>query len=299
MHDTNAHIALITGATGFVGSHLTKQLVSQGWQVYILTRKESRLPRMLEGIQLVNLVHDGSTQSIIDCVSRAKPSVVFHLASLFISEHAAEDIASLIQSNILFSTQLLEAMRASGVQKIINTGTSWQHFNNEEYNPVCLYAATKEAFDAILEFYIQAYTIKVVTLKLFDTYGPEDQRQKLFSLLNKAAKNSETLDMSGGEQLIDLVHVDDVVAAYIAAAEYLTVGKIIRYEKYAVSSGCALSLKELVELYIQVTGKRISVNWGARLYRSREVMRPWTNGFSLPGWRPSIELSEGLKKVFS
>jgi nucleoside-diphosphate-sugar epimerase len=298
MHDTNPHIALITGATGFVGSHLTKQLVSQGWQVYILTRKESRLPRMLEGIQLVNLVHDGSTQSIIDCVSRAKPSVVFHLASLFISEHAAEDITSLIQSNILFGTQLLEAMRASGVQKIINTGTSWQHFNNEEYNPVCLYAATKQAFEAILEYYIQVCDMKAVTLKLFDTYGPEDQRQKLFSLLNKAAKTGEPLDMSMGEQLIDLVHIDDVVKAYIIAAQYLIDDEIVHHEKYVISSGCSLSLRKLVELYIQTTGKNIPVNWGARPYRAREVMNLWTNGLQLPGWRPSIALAEGLKKVY-
>jgi nucleoside-diphosphate-sugar epimerase len=298
MRDTNARVALVTGATGFVGSHLTKQLLSEGWQVYILTRVESCLPKMLEGTLAVNIVYDGSPQSLINCVSRVKPTVVFHLASLFISEHITQDIESLIQSNILFGTQLLEAMRINQVKKIINTGTSWQHFNNEEYNPVCLYAATKQAFEAILEYYIQVSDMKAVTLKLFDTYGPEDQRQKLFSLLNKVAKTGEPLNMSMGEQPIDLVHIEDVVKAYIIAAQYLIDDKIIHHEKYVISSGCSLSLRKLVELYIQTTGKNIPVNWGARPYRSREVMNLWTNGLLLPGWRPSIALAEGLKKVY-
>lgn len=297
MRDTNVRIALITGATGFVGSHLTKRLISEGWQVYILTREKSHLSKMLEGTQAVTLVHDGSSQGIIDCVSSAKPTVVFHLASLFISEHASKDIESLIESNILFGTQLLEAMSVNEVKKIINTGTSWQNFNNEEYNPVCLYAATKQAFEAILEYYIQACDMKAVTLKLFDTYGPEDHRQKLFSLLNKVAKTGELLDMSMGEQLIDLVYIDDVVEAYIVAAQLLIDNESLQHEKYVVSSGHNLSLREVVELYIRTTGKNISVNWGARPYRSREVMNPWTNGLLLPGWHPLIALSEGLKKI--
>lgn len=290
-------VALVTGATGFVGSHLARRLVREGWQVHVLSRAGSHLPDAGEFAQVTSHIHDGSTEDMVRCVAQAKPDVVFHLASLFLSQHATKDIDALIQSNVLFGNQLLEAMKVNEVNCLINTGTSWQHYDNEDYNPVCLYAATKQAFEALLEYYVQACGIKAITLKLFDTYGPNDPRPKLFHLLNKAANSGETLDMSAGEQLIDLVHIDDVVEAYLIAAQRLLEGKVAKHETYAVSSGRPLPLKELVQLYAEVTKQTVNVNWGARLYRYREVMVPWNCGVGLAGWRPKLTLEEGMQKI--
>lgn len=289
-------VALVTGATGFVGGHLARRLVRDGWQVHILSRAGSRLPDALEFSQIVSHVHDGSTDGLVRCVDQAKPDVVFHLASLFLSQHATKDVEPLMASNVLFGNQLLEAMKVNEVSLFINTGTSWQHYNNEDYNPVCLYAATKQAFEAILEYYVQACGIKAITLKLFDTYGPNDPRSKLFHLLNKAATSEDPLDMSAGEQLIDLVHIDDVTEAYVIAAQRLLKGNITEHECYAVSSGHPLPLKTLVELYAQMTKQKIPVNWGARPYRFREVMSPWNKGCLIEGWHPKIDLGKGLKQ---
>lgn len=288
-------VALVTGATGFVGGHLARRLVRDGWQVHVLSRAGSRLPEAPEFTQVTNHVHDGSTEGMVACVAKAKPDVVFHLASLFLSQHATKDIEPLIASNVLFGNQLLEAMRINEVSRIINTGTSWQHYNNEDYNPVCLYAATKQAFESILEYYVQACGLKAITLKLFDTYGPDDHRPKLFHLLNKAASTGEPLDMSAGEQLIDLVHIDDVVEAYLIAAQRLLDEKVTQHECYAVSSGQPLPLKKLVELYAAVTEQALHVNWGARPYRYREVMVPWNRGIGLLGWYPSVSLTAGIR----
>lgn len=290
-------VALVTGATGFVGSNVVRRLVREGWQVHILSRADSRMPAAAEFSQVTNHIHDGSTESMVRCVEQAKPDVVFHLASLFLSQHATKDIDALIQSNVLFGNQLLEAMRVNEVKCIINTGTSWQHFNNENYNPVCLYAATKQAFEALLEYYTQACGIKAITLKLFDTYGPNDPRPKLFHLLNKAATSGEALDMSAGEQLIDLVHIDDVVEAYLIAANLLLEGKVEQHETYAVTSGQPLPLKELVQQYAKVTKQTVNVNWGARPYRYREVMNTWSRGKVLPGWNAMVELQRGIINV--
>ncbi|MDD2719895.1 MAG: NAD(P)-dependent oxidoreductase [Gallionella sp.] len=290
-------VALVTGATGFVGGHLATRLLKDGWDVHILIRNGSVLPEQPEFGRMACHVHDGSTESMIACLANAKPDIVFHLASLFLSQHASKDIDALIRSNVQFATQLLEAMNANLCTRLVNTGTSWQHYNNEDYNPVCLYAATKQAFEAILEYYVQACSFKAITLKLFDTYGPGDLRPKLFHLLNKAAASGEALDMSAGEQFIDLVHIDDVMEAFLIAAQRLLDGKVPVSESYAVSSGQPLPLKDLVALYAEVSGQTIRVNWGARPYRYREVMAPWNRGASLPGWKPQISLSEGMKSL--
>ncbi len=279
-----AKVALLTGATGFVGSRLACELIRQGWHVHAITRPGAVLPDLAELGQVKIHVHDSTTEDLIACVARAKPDVVFHLASLFLSQHVSKDVEPLIRSNVLFGSQLLEAMKENAVSQLINTGTSWQHYDNDDYNPVCLYAATKQAFEAIVEYYVQACGLKAITLKLFDTYGPDDPRPKLFHLLDKAARSGEPLNMSAGEQLIDLVHVDDVVEAFMVAAG--RVGSVRQHETYGVSSGHPLPLRDLVDLYAKKSGRAIPVNWGARPYRFREVMVPWNNYATLPGWSP-------------
>ncbi len=295
LNTATQRIALVTGATGFVGSHLTRRLVREGWRVHILSRSGSGLFDLPEFRHVENHVYDDSTQSMVSCVAKARPDVVFHLASLFLSQHETKDIELLIQSNVLLGNQLLEAMKVNGITNFINTGTSWQHYNNEHYNPVCLYAATKQAFEAILEYYVQAYSFKAITLKLFDTYGPDDPRPKLFHLLNKAAASGEPLNMSEGAQLIDLVHIDDVVDAYLIAAHRLIECRAHQHESYAVSTGHPMPLRELVQLYSEATGSAIHVNWGARPYRFREVMETWTGGGSIEGWQPKFTLADGMK----
>lgn len=291
----NKHTAIITGATGFVGYHLTKRLVENEWNVNIVIRPGSRIDHIKGFKKKVNIhEHDGSTGGLITILQKTRPDIVFHLASLFLSEHKPEDIEQLIKSNVLFSTQLLEAMTMSNVYNLVNTGTSWQHYNKDEYNPVNLYAATKQAFIDILAFYIDSTPLKAITLKLFDTYGPEDTRKKLFFLLRKAANEQIKLAMSPGDQLIDLVYINDVIDAFVLAAKRLLDSEVDEYEEYMVSSQNLIKLKDLVSIYSTVTGRPVNVEWGGRPYRSREVMVPWNNGKLLPGWNARVKLDEGI-----
>lgn len=289
--------ALITGATGYIGSNLVHHLLVQGWDIHIVIRPNSNLQLLDTVLNNVTVhQHDGTSSSMIALLANAKPDIVFHLASLFLAQHKAEDIEALISSNLLFSTQLVEAMAVNGVRYLINTGTSWQHYNNEAYNPVNLYAATKEAFEVILDYYVKAKEVSVISLILFDTYGPNDPRQKLISLLAKTSKSKEPLAMSLGEQLLDLVHIDDVIEAYLCA-----VNAILDQEsgsrRYGVSTGQPIRLKDLVRTYEQATGVSLPIQWGLRPYRDREVMVPWTNFEPVPGWQPKICLEEGLRSL--
>lgn len=285
-------VALVTGASGFIGGHLVRRLVQQGWIVHIMTRVDSRLPNAAEFTQVVRHAYDGSIASVIAGMEQARPDVVFHLASLFLAQHDSKDVDALIQSNLLFGTQLLDAMRVNQIRCMVNTGTSWQHFNHQDYNPVCLYAATKQAFEALLTYYVEACDFKVITLKLFDTYGPDDQRAKLIKLLLQAASSGEPLNMSGGEQRIDLVHVDDVVDAYMMAARQLMQNDHLAYASYGVSSENPVSLRELVSILQKALRRTIVVNWGAKPYRPREVMQPWHSFERLPGWTARHKIAD-------
>jgi nucleoside-diphosphate-sugar epimerase len=293
-----ARRALVTGATGYVGSNLVRRLSADGWDTHVVVRPDSTLESLVDMAQRVTVhTHNGSAEGMHGIVVAAKPDVVFHLASLFLSEHTTADISRLVHSNILFGTQLLEAMTANEVNKIVNTGTSWQHYENMPYSPVNLYAATKQAFEDILQYYVEAKDLQAITLKLFDTYGPIDPRPKLFHLLEKVAKEGAVLAMSPGKQMIDLVYIDDVVQAFVVAANRMLAGAVQGHERYSVSSDSPISLKRLVGLYGRIVGKRLPIDWGGRSYRVREVMVTCNNLPILPEWSPEIQLEDGIRRI--
>jgi nucleoside-diphosphate-sugar epimerase len=293
--------AVVTGTTGFIGTHLTRALLKQEWKVYSILRKNSTLaPDLAKNEHLHPLHYDGSTEDLVEKLRLVeKDAVIFHLASCFLAQHQTKDIETLVRSNVLFGTQLLEAMSVCGQTHLINTGTNWQHYDNADYNPVCLYAATKQAFETLMRYYVEADNFSAITLKLYDVYGPHDPRPKLFSLFQKTARERRPLLMSPGEQLLDLVYIDDVINAFLIAAERLRKATPGTSEEYAISSGHPLPLQEIASIYTQTTGYSLPIEWGGRPYRKREVMRPWNRGLALPGWQPHIPLAEGIRRLMT
>jgi nucleoside-diphosphate-sugar epimerase len=284
--------ALVTGASGYVGGSIARRLLARGDTVHAILRASSDAAALPAGITLHR--HDGSIGGMQAIVAAAAPEVTFHLASLFIAEHKPVEIAPMISANLAFGTMLADALTASGPALLVNAGTGWQHYGGADYDPVCLYAATKQAFEALLTFYVEARGLRAVTLKIFDTYGPDDPRPKLMSALIKAAKAGTPLDLTAGDQRMDFLHIDDAVAAFLAAAERLRAGKVAAMERYALSSGRKVSVKELAAIVEQAAGKKLATRWGARSYRRREVMEPWSGGAALPGWQAAIPLETGI-----
>ena len=286
-------VALVTGVTGFVGGALARRLADDGWDVHAIVRPHSDLNELRGMPERISLhEHDGSTGNLVEILGACKPDVVFHLASLFLADHRPEQVVGLVESNLLFSTQLLEAMTLNKCLRLINTGTSWQHYESDEYRPVNLYAATKQAFQDIIAYYNDARGLSCITLKLFDTYGPGDKRRKLINILIDAAMSGETLEMSPGEQVIDLMHIDDVVAAFVYAEKMLSASPGSYNDSYFVS-GERYRLKDLVTVVGRSLDKEMNVNFGGRPYRSREVMVPVrANGRELPNWMPVKHLGD-------
>ena len=267
---------LVTGASGFVGSRLCRHLVDDGWDVVVFVVPGVPLDQLnaLEGRIRVEPIPD-ETGLFIEIFKHEQFDIVFHLASIFLSEHKPDQIVPMIQANLTFGCQVLEAMVAAGCRKFVNTGTSWQHYQNEDYNPVNLYAATKQAFEDLLRYYIEAKGVKAVTLKLFDTYGEGDPRPKLYNLLEKIASTGEYLQMSPGGQIVDLVHVDVVCKNFLVAAQRLMNGRVEKQESYGVTSGNPRKLKEVVADFEKERGVKLNIEWGGRPYWEREVMCLW------------------------
>ena len=288
---------IITGATGFVGSRLATYLLKEDFEVALIVRPTSSYQEIEFIVDDCKLyVYDYDINSLINALGNYEPDVVIHCASLFLSNHSFNDVDNLIDSNVKFPSLLLETMDRLNIKSFINTGTAWQHYNSEEYNPVNLYAATKQAFEDVITYYVEAKGFKAITLKLFDTYGPSDPRGKLISLLDNYANNQKQLDLSPGEQVINLVHIDDVVNAYIKAIENLNVMNY-GHEKYGVASRRVYTLRELIKEYESIKNVKLNVNWGGKEYREREVMKCWDEFKTISGWNCSSELrfDDGFK----
>lgn len=295
--------ALVTGATGFIGSHLVSHLERAGWVVGILGRPASVEKATLgDGGRVFG--YTGQTAEVMAAVSEFKPDVVFHLASLFLATHMPEQIAPLIGANLLFGTQLLEAMQQGACTVLVNAGTGWQNyapqppFDAPEYVPVNLYAATKQAFEDIALYYVQTAGLRSMTLRLFDSYGPRDSRRKLLRLLLETLKTGHPLDMSPGDQVLDLVHVDDICLAFLHAAE-LGLSRIEPgAEVYAISGKQRRTLQEVAATLEEAAGRKLPLQFGKRPHRPREVMHPW-DGPELPGWEPQITLLDGFRSLIA
>ncbi|MFA5059481.1 MAG: NAD(P)-dependent oxidoreductase [Candidatus Omnitrophota bacterium] len=296
---------LMTGSTGFIGSHLAKALYFSGQHDLVLVKRAhsdlSLIKQLNSKVRMYSLSE--SADNIYDIMEKEKPDIVIHLASLFLSKHNPSQIDGLIQSNITFPVKLLDAMASAGVKKIINTGTSWEHFNgSKDYDPVCLYAATKKALEDILLYYVNAKKFSALTLKLFDTYGPGDPRPKLFALLKKHLRESSTFVLSPGKQLLDLLYIEDVVGAYLSAVNYLSKKKTVMHEAFSIGSGRPRTLKEVVSTFEKVVGKKMNIEWGGQPYREREVMfskADIAKAKEKLRWKPKYSLEQGIAKMIS
>lgn len=298
MDSLESRSVLITGATGFIGANVTIRLVENGWNVHIIVRPDSKINLLKSVMDSINVhISDGSTERLMKIVQTAKPSIVLHLASFATVAYQSRDILPMIQSNVLFGTQLVEAMVANEVHYLINTGTYSQHYEDATYSPQSLYAATKQAFEDIVRYYAETTPLKTLTLTLFDSYGPRDPRQKIIPLLLKTLHEKKPLTMTPGEQFIDLVYIDDIVDAYLIAMQRIVERDSSKIERFAVSSEQRIRLRDLVSVFEKVSNCTLPVIWGGQPYRKREAMIPWTKGISLPNWKPKISIEEGITKI--
>ena len=280
---------VLTGATGFLGSHLLTSLLDRDLDLCLLTRVPLPTSDDLGSVVEVATTEDPTWT---DVVRDFHPTCVIHTATRFQVNHDRGDIEPMITANVGVGAILLDVAHECGA-RFVTISSAWQHFRGVPGAPVNLYAATKQAFDVIADFYRQE-GLDLRRLTLFDVYGPKDTRRKLVPLLLAAARSGKPLQATSGHQLIDLTYVDDVVRAVLMIA---LDGNTIQASD-AVLKSRPVSLRQVAKVLEGVIGQPVPVIWGATPDRPREMREDWGLEPVLPQWKPEISLADGLGRTW-
>ena len=287
----------ITGASGFVGLNLCKFLHSQGMEIVTFVRPitNSKVRAELETISEVFEIGENLIESV-NIETFRNIEFIIHLASYAPSEHLSEDLDRLIDSNIRLGLHLANTASLTG-SKFLNIGTNWQHFEGNLYNPVSLYAASKQAMQDLVEYFTQAGKLSAIQLDLSDTYGRDDVRDKLIPKLIRHSVSHEPLALSDGNQFIDLVNVYDVVSAIWAIVSNWD--DHAERGKYSISSDALITVKELVSTFEKIFECELDKNWGGFSGSSRKMFKSMAIHPRPAGWSPQISLEDGLRELRS
>lgn len=287
---------LITGGTGFIGTHLIKALSNQ-YKIHILVPQnlDFTVPEYVSVFEFSENIRE-----LHQYINENQIEGIIHLATLYVAQHQAEQIKDIILSNVYLGTAILESIKNTQVKWFINTGTYWQNFksDNKVYCPANLYAASKQAFIDMAAFYTETSSLRFVTLKLSDTFGKGDTRRKLLTIFKEAADTKEPLLMSKGEQYLDILYIDDIISGFTHLINLLEQDKELLNE-YVLVAQQRYNLKEIAGIFEKVSGKKLQIVWGGRPYREREIMCPWQKGTPLPGWKAKLSLEDGIKKFLT
>ena len=281
---------LVTGGSGYIGSRLVARLIQEGHRVLVLYRDAAESPSE-SGIIPLGL---GTVAAYREALRHHAVEGIFHLASVACYAQSENDIAPMIEANITLGTHLLEAMQGTDCRRFVNVATYWQHYDGPEYNPICLYAAMKQAFMDIATYYANWGGLSCITLKFTDVYGDNDPRPKIFALIDRAAASKKQLKLTAGEQHVSFLHVADAVDA-LCTAMRRTQGMGARHEAYTVGS-TPVMLQDAIALYLKIKPQKVSILWGGIPYRPTQIMNPWL-GDPLPDWQPRFYLETGLRSI--
>lgn len=279
---------LLTGATGYLGSHLAEALLGAGHSVVALKRKTSSLHRLAPILPRVTLLDvDGLDLGEL-FRDRGKINAVIHTATTY--GRNGESASQIAETNLNFPLRLLDAAVAAGVPLFMNTDTALTKFLNA-------YSLSKTQFAEWGNHFAKQKKIRFLNLKLEHFYGPSDDDTKFTThVINSCLTNAPELRLTPGEQKRDFIYIDDAVAAYMLLLDKQE-SLPDWFAEFDVGSGEAVTIRQFVELVQRLTASRTRLNFGAQPYREGEVMFSQADVGPLRnlGWRCGHSLEQGLK----
>ena len=287
---------LITGSTGFIGRHLVPKLINAGYNVLELTRNIYMSEQLFGAATQKYLVTEDQDE-LVAAIKAFNPEIVIHLASYLTSSDSYNDMKKLLDSNLFYFLRIMDALKNSQLKFLINTGTFAEYFKGDgKVDPAYLYAATKTASRYFVDYYSKAYNFKATTVIPYTIYGGNDSQKKIIDYIYESTSASTPVDMSPGGQVLDFIHIDDVVDFYLA-----TVGnfqKLPDKSIFNLGTGTGHSIKQLAAIIEDKSGKQCNINWGGRSYRPTDVMfavADITNQVELFSWQPKVKIEDGIQ----
>ena len=296
---------LVTGISGFIGSHLARRLLQEGAEVHGLVRKSSDLWRIQDTKNQINLhyVDLRDFEPVRKEVHNIEPQKIFHLAAYVDVSRSFEVMNEMIEVNINGTLNLLRALDGTDYNCFINTGTCEEYGDNpvpfredQIPNPVSPYSASKVSTAMFCQMLHKTMGLPIITLRPFLAYGPMQESNMLIPSLIKKAINREKFEMTEGEQTREFNYVDDIVDGFIkASATKKAIGEIVN-----IGNGKEYKIKDIVLKILNIMGNPIEPLIGALPYREGETMHFYcdnTKATKLLGWNPKVTLDEGLEKT--
>lgn len=287
---------LVTGASGFIGRRLCRRLVAEGARVHGTTRSAEPPDVGLAGSSRGDLADPRFVEELVE---RAKPEVVYHLASAVTGSREAGAVLPTLRANFESTVNILLAVRASDGRRLVLAGSMEEPESVEEGGaPVAQspYAAAKWAASAYARMFHALYGTPVVTARIFMVYGPEQRDlRKLVPYVTLSLLRGERPRLSSGARPVDWIYVDDVVEGLVA----LGTAPGVEGERVDLGSCRLVTIRALVEELGRIAGPGIDLGFGVLPDRPLEAVRraDVERTQQLLGWQPKTDLSEGLRRT--
>ena len=303
---------LVTGATGFIGSHLVRRLVQEGAEVHCLVRPRSNAERIAD-VAAKCQAWTGDlrdTDSLTQAVAGARPKIVFHVAGVTAGRQPGnefEQIERALEGNLTGTLNLLEAVRRADppLERFVATGGLEEYGAGESpydetqrESPVSPYSASQTATTHFCQMLQRRLRLPIVTLRPALTYGPAQSVDFFIPALILRCLQGGDFDMTKGEQRRDVLYVEDLVDAYVRAG----VGAHVVGEVINVGSGVAALVREIATSVVELSGTRTRLRIGVIPERVTEISRLVCRNDKaarLLGWRPVTSLTEGLGRTIA
>ena len=305
---------LVTGAGGFIGSHLTERLVKESAKVRALVNYNSRndfgkieeIPiDIKKQIEIVD--RDFRDSNLVMKITR-DIDIIFHLGARISVPHSYDTPRDHIQTNILGTLNFLESALEHGTEKIITTSTS-ETYGTALYTPIdenhplqaqSPYAASKAGADILAKSFYCSFKLPLVIVRPFNTYGPRQSDIAVIPTIISQAIMGEKINIGSLEPKRDFTYVTDIVDAFIKTAECNnSIGEIIN-----IGSGSTFSIKDIVKITSKILGKDLESKIEVKKERKRPensevllLLCDNSKAKKLLGWQPKISLEDGLKNV--
>jgi len=290
----NQRTVLVTGASGFIGSHLCARLKDLGALVHGVSRRP-RNNGVVQQWWQADLDDELATRRVVKSVS---PEIIFHLASFVSGKRELDAVLPALRSNLLSTVNLLVSSTETGCARVVLTGSLEEPEGDAATaTPSSPYAAAKGAASAYARMFHALYGTPVVTARLFMVYGPNQQdHNKLVPYVTLSLLRGQSPQLMSGTREVDWIYVDDVIDAYLC----LATRPGLEGETIDVGSGRLTSVRSVVEQVVEIVRPaRAEPDFGSIADRPLERVRTADvrKALLLAGWKSKTSLFEGLMRT--